>query len=45
MSNLQDAIKEAVKDMIEAREIEVKIEDGEIVLCVADEDSNDSDDE
>jgi|TARA_A100001015_G_C14766045_1_gene623345 hypothetical protein len=45
MSNLQDAIKETVKDMIEAGDIEVKIEDGEIVLSIADQDSDESDDE
>tara|TARA_B100001939_G_scaffold130111_1_gene112946 strand:+ start:230 stop:361 length:132 start_codon:yes stop_codon:yes gene_type:complete len=41
--SLQDAIKDAVKDMIENNEIEVKVEDGEIVLSVADQEEDDSD--
>ena len=43
--SLQDAIKDAVKDMIENNEIEVKVEDGEIVLSVADQSDEDDSDE
>ena len=37
--SLQDAIKDTVKDMI--NEIEIKVEDGEIVLSVADQSDED----
>ena len=45
MSNLNDAIKDAVKDMIENEEIKAEIVDGEIVLSVADQDSDESDED
>tara|TARA_X000001382_G_C3045920_1_gene139437 strand:- start:189 stop:323 length:135 start_codon:yes stop_codon:yes gene_type:complete len=44
MSNLNDAIKEAVKEMIENEEIKADIVDGEIVLSVADQDSEEDED-
>ncbi|MBD1137959.1 hypothetical protein IDH33_04005 [Pelagibacterales bacterium SAG-MED43] len=43
--SLQDAIKDTVKDMIENNEIEIKVEDGEIVLSVADQSDEDDDSE
>ena len=43
--SLQDAIKDTVKDMIENNEIEIKVEDGEIVLSVADQSDDDDDSE
>ena len=44
MSNLNDAIKEAVKEMIDNEEIKADIVDGEIVLSVADQDSEEDED-
>ena len=44
MSNLNDAIKDAVKEMIENEEIKADIVDGEIVLSVADQDSEEDED-
>ena len=44
MSNLNNAIKEAVKEMIENEEIKADIVDGEIVLSVADQDSEEDED-
>ena len=43
--SLQDAIKDTVKDMIENNEIKIKVEDGEIVLSVADQSDEDDDSE
>ena len=43
--SLQDAIKDTVKDMIENNEIEIKVEDGESVLSVADQSDEDDDSE
>jgi hypothetical protein len=43
MSNLSDAVKEAVRDMIDNEEIKVVVEDGEIRLSVVDQDLEDED--
>ena len=44
MASINEAVKQAIKDMIDNQEIEVKVEDdGEIVLAMADDSEEDSD--
>ena len=45
MSNIKDAIKNSIKDMIESEEIKIVAdEDGELTLSVEQDEDEDSDD-